>query len=114
MAHRRILTAGQRRALFSLPDDEGECRRRYALDDDDLRRIGRRRKPGNRLGFALQLCALRFPGRLLKPGEEPPIIVTHRQCEQPIDAAVVCSECRKPLNPGNVAERRVKDRKAVA
>ena len=72
MAHRRILTAGQRRALFSLPDDEGECRRRYALDDDDLRRIGRRRKPGNRLGFALQLCALRFPGRLLKPGEAIP------------------------------------------
>ncbi|MFQ8433720.1 DUF4158 domain-containing protein [Amaricoccus sp. W119] len=58
MAHRRILTAGQRRALFGIPDDEGECRRRYALEDDDLWRIGRRRKPGNRLGFALQLCAL--------------------------------------------------------
>lgn len=72
MAHRRILTADQRRALFGLPDDEGECRRRYALDDDDLRRIGRRRKPENRLGFALQLCALRFPGRLLKPGEAIP------------------------------------------
>ena len=51
---------------------------------------------------------------LLKPGEEPPIIVTHRQCEQPVDAAVVCSECRKPLTPENVTERRVKDRKAVA
>ena len=61
MAHRRILTAGQRRALFDLPDDEGECRRRYALDDDDLRRIRRRRKPGNRLGFAL-------PGRITRPG----------------------------------------------
>ena len=51
---------------------------------------------------------------LLKAGEAPPVIVTHRQCDQPIDAAVVCSECRKPLNPGNVAERRVKDRKAPA
>ena len=72
MAHRRILTVGQRRVLFGLPVDAEECRRRYALDEDDLRRIRRRRKPGNRLGFALQLCALRFPGRLLKPGETIP------------------------------------------
>ena len=72
MAHRRILTVGQRRALFDLPTDEGDCRRRYALGEDDLQRIRRRRKPENRLGFALQLCALRFPGRLLKPGEVIP------------------------------------------
>lgn len=36
---------------------------------DDLRAIVSRRRPHNRLGFALQLCALRYPGRLLKPGE---------------------------------------------
>lgn len=72
MAHRRILTAGHRRALFALPDDEVVCRARYVLDEDDLRRIARRRKPENRLGFALQLCALRFPGRLLQPGEVVP------------------------------------------
>ncbi len=29
----------------------------------------RRRRPHNRLGFAIQLCALRYPGRLLRPGE---------------------------------------------
>lgn len=72
MAHRRILTAGHRRALFALPDDEVVCRARYVLDEDDLHRIARRRKPENRLGFALQLCALRFPGRLLQPGEVVP------------------------------------------
>lgn len=68
MAHRRILTAGQRRALFGLPADHHACRRWYTLADDDLLRIRRCRKPENRLGFALQLCALRFPGRLLRPG----------------------------------------------
>lgn len=69
MAHRRILTAGQRRALFALPADERACALHYALSEEDLTRIRRRRKPENRLGFALQLCALRYPGRLLQPGE---------------------------------------------
>jgi len=27
---------------------------------------------GNRLGFAVQLCALRHPGRVLDPSESPP------------------------------------------
>lgn len=39
------------------------------LADDDLAHIQERRRPENRLGFALQLCALRYPGRTLTPGE---------------------------------------------
>lgn len=88
MAHRRILTAGQRRALFDLPTDEGDCRRRYALGEDDLQRIRRRHKPENRLGFALQLCALRFPGRLLKPGE---VIPEAMLPSSPIRSTPICA-----------------------
>ena len=34
------------------------------------------RRPRNKLGFALQLCVLRHPGRLLAPGEfVPPAVV---------------------------------------
>ncbi len=33
-----------------------------------MQNIGARRRPGNKLGFALQLCVLRQPGRLLTPG----------------------------------------------
>lgn len=69
MAHRRVLSPGQRRALFDLPADEISAKRWYVLDEMDLALIRRRRKPENRLGYALQLCALRFPGRLLAPGE---------------------------------------------
>lgn len=72
MAHRRILSPGQRRALFDLPCDEVSAKRWYVLDEADLALIRRRRKPKNRLGYALQLCALRFPGRLLAPGEVIP------------------------------------------
>lgn len=39
----------------------------------DLAAIDRRRRDHNQLGFALQLCALRYPGRLLRPGELIPV-----------------------------------------
>ena len=41
-----------------------------------LQNIGARRRPRNKLGFALQLCVLRHPGRLLAPGEfVPPAVM---------------------------------------
>ena len=48
----------------------------YTLSDDDLEIIRARRRPHNRFGFALQLCALRYPGRLLGPGEVIPLAVS--------------------------------------
>ena len=72
MAHRTILTARQRAALFDLPTDEAARLTHYILDDDDIDYIRTRRHPRNRMGFAVQLCALRFPGRLLKLGEVIP------------------------------------------
>ena len=69
MPRRQILTERQRSALFDLPTDEASLLRHYILSDDDLAHIRERRRPRNRFGFALQLCALRYPGRLLSPGE---------------------------------------------
>jgi TnpA family transposase len=43
--------------------------RRSWFGAGDLALIGRRRRDRNQLGFAIQLCALRYPGRLLRPGE---------------------------------------------
>ena len=56
-------------ALLALPDDETTLVQHWTLSEDDLAIIVRRRRPHNRLGFAIQLCALRYPGRLLRPGE---------------------------------------------
>ena len=72
MPRRHILTERQRSALFDLPTDELSLLRHYTLGDDDLGHIQERRRPENRLGFALQLCALRYPGRALAPGEVIP------------------------------------------
>ncbi len=69
MAHRAVLTSRQRAVLFDLPSDEASLLKHYTLADDDIEHIRTRRRPENQLGFALQLCAFRYPGRLLKPGE---------------------------------------------
>jgi len=46
------------------------------LADDDIEHIRTRRSAHNRLGFALQLCAFRHPGRLLTSRETIPLNVT--------------------------------------
>tara|TARA_R110002012_G_scaffold23596_3_gene79941 strand:- start:3155 stop:6043 length:2889 start_codon:yes stop_codon:yes gene_type:complete len=76
MAHRTILTAKQRSALFDMPVDEPFVLKHYTLADEDLEYIQQRRRPRNQLGFALQLCALRYPGRSLSPGEVIPLEIT--------------------------------------
>jgi hypothetical protein len=58
--------------LLALPTAEPDLIRHYTLSPADLAVIARHRRPHNRLGFAIQLCALRFPGRLLQPGEVAP------------------------------------------
>ena len=76
MARRTVLTSRQRSALFALPQREADLLRHYTLSDEDLQNIGARRRPHNKLGFAVQLCVLRHPGRLLAPGEfVPPAVV---------------------------------------
>ena len=69
MPRRAILTDRQRSALLDLPTDEPSLRKHYTLADDDLEHITQRRRDENRLGFALQFCVLRYPGRVLHPGE---------------------------------------------
>lgn len=69
MPRRRALTDAQLAGLLALPTDEADLIRYWTLDQTDLAAIDRRRGDHNRLGFALQLCTLRYPGRLLRPGE---------------------------------------------
>lgn len=69
MPRRSVLTEAQRANLLALPGDEADLVRYWTLSADDLRIIVSRRRAHNRLGFAIQLCGLRYPGRLLRPGE---------------------------------------------
>ena len=69
MPRRRALTEAQLETLLALPTNEAALIQHWTLSTADLTTIERRRRSHNRLGFAVQLCALRYPGRLLRPGE---------------------------------------------
>lgn len=73
MPRRSVLTEWQRFKLLGLPTDEASMLRHYILSDYDLEQIVQRRRAQNKIGFALQLCALRYPGRLFTPGETIPL-----------------------------------------
>jgi len=75
MPRRVALTDRQRDALLRLPVDQAELLTHYTLSDEDIGHIRQRRRPHNKFGFALQLCVLRYPGRVLAPGEIIPMEV---------------------------------------
>ncbi|MGY0834659.1 Tn3 family transposase [Azospirillum argentinense] len=72
MPRRQLLSPQTRAALFDPPSEPTAITRLYTLSPDDLAHVRRRRRPWNRLGFAMQLAYLRHPGRALGIGEEPP------------------------------------------
>jgi TnpA family transposase len=72
MPRRRVLTDAQVEGVLALPVDEPLLVRHWILAGADLAAIEHRRGEHNQLGFALQLCAFRYPGRLLRPGDTIP------------------------------------------
>jgi hypothetical protein len=72
MPRQCILTAAERSALLAFPIEKSELIRLYTFSEQDLSVIKQRRGDANRLGFAVLLCALRYPGQALSTGERPP------------------------------------------
>jgi TnpA family transposase len=62
MPHRCILTPGERTALLAFPSERSELIRLYTFSEQDLSVINQRRGDANRLGFAILMCGLRYPG----------------------------------------------------
>ena len=82
MPARVPMTRRQREALLALPATEEEVIRHHSLDADDLTAVAEARTPETRLGYALQLCALRYPGRHLQRGEVLPAVVPIRLAQR--------------------------------
>ena len=66
MPFQGLLTEPQRLAFNAPATDERGMVRHYTLIPEDLALINLRRGDPNRLGFAIMLCYLKFPGRILQ------------------------------------------------
>jgi TnpA family transposase len=62
MPRRSTLSAVERSRLLALPNEPDDLIRYYTLNELDRALIRQRRGDANRLGFAIQLCLLRYPG----------------------------------------------------
>ena len=60
MARRTLLKPHDRQELVGIPTDEDSLIRHYSLSPADRLEIEVRRREHNRLGFALQLCLMRY------------------------------------------------------
>lgn len=72
MPRRSILSTAERENLLALPDTQEDLIRHYTFSESDLSLIRQRRGDANRLGFAVQLCLLRYPGHTLSANDAVP------------------------------------------
>lgn len=74
------LNPEQRHALTQIPPDlsDRDIARYYTYTEKEQDLINRRRRASNRLGFAVQLALLKFPGRTLMEVKEVPRAVLTR------------------------------------
>ncbi len=74
MPTRELLSNIQRIQFTQIPLDISarDIARYYTFNSDDFKFINSRRRVHNRLGFAVQLCYLRFPSRVWEIGEQVP------------------------------------------
>ena len=89
MPRRSILSAAERDSLVTLPNAKDELIRHYTLNESDLSIIRQHRGYANRLGFAVQLCYMRYPGVMLGIDDAPGVsllCMVAAQLNVPVDA----------------------------
>ncbi len=72
MGRRRLISYNEATTLLGIASDEESLLRHFTLDPADRLECELRRRPQNKLGFAVQLCTMRQTGRLLWDNEQPP------------------------------------------
>jgi TnpA family transposase len=95
MPRRELLTSSERLQLLAFPEDEGELIRLYTLTKADLAFVRQHRGDHNRLGIAVLMSYLRYPGRVLAGDERPhrPLLdIVAGQLGAPVDVWEVYAE----------------------
>lgn len=80
----KFLTEAERTRLSQFPDTipESDSIQYFTLTAADLRRVERQRLAANRLGFALQLCALRYLGFFPDDLQQAPVEIVEYLAKQ--------------------------------
>lgn len=82
MGRRRLISSKEATTLLGISADEDSLIRHFTLEPADRLECELRRRPQNKLGFALQLCTMRQTGRLLRENEQPPVAVINYLADQ--------------------------------
>jgi TnpA family transposase len=95
----QFLTRAERIRQSHFPDDicKSDLIQYFTLTPEDLEEINRKRQPCNRLGFSLQLCALRYMGFCPDNLQKTPLeIVTFLSHQLEIDPEVLSTYGQRP------------------
>lgn len=106
MPRRQLLNSTERLELLAFPTDQAELIRLYSLNRQDRTFISQHRGDHNRLGIAVQMAYLRFPGRVLGEREvpyEPLLDLLSAQLEIPAAAWNLYAK-RDPTRRGHLGE----------
>ena len=97
MARRQLLTDEERQALLGIPPDADSLARLFTLSRVDRNLVAERRGDANRLGCAVQLALLRYPGTALGYLDQPPnALVSWMAGQLEIPAAAFAEYARRP------------------
>ncbi len=75
MPRRSILSSIERLALLCIPETQDELIKYYTFSETDLSLIQQHRGAANQLGFAVQLCYMRYPSIILGVDEIPSVML---------------------------------------
>ena len=82
MGRIQLISSKEAATLLGIATDEDSLIRHFTLDPADRLECELRRRPQNKLGFAVQLCTMRQTGRLLWDNEQPPAAVINYLADQ--------------------------------
>jgi TnpA family transposase len=82
MPRRAILTDMERKSLFALPDNQEGLILHYCFSESDISIIRQHRGAANKIGFAVQLCYMRYPGIILPVEDDPGIALLQIVAQQ--------------------------------
>lgn len=71
MPRRAILSLTEREALIAVPERRDDLIRAYTFNEHEIAFINQHRGAANRLGVAVLLCYMRYPGVALAPHQTP-------------------------------------------